>query len=180
MKEIKLTKGRVALIDDADFDWLNQWKWHAHKSHCTDIWYAVRTYRLPGSSKKYFVQMHRLITNAKPGEKTDHKDGDGLNNQRYNLRKATNRQNSQNKTKKVLFRGKSASKYIGVQKYISHGRDLGWRAVIGAGPPQTTGKYKGRAKRIPLGYFSDEIEAAKAYDQAAKKYFEEFAHLNFP
>ncbi len=85
MKEIRLTQGKVALIDDADFEWLSQWKWRCSRHFRT--WYAMRTVHSLG--KTMTVSMHRLITGAKPGEQVDHVDGNGINNQRNNLRFVT-------------------------------------------------------------------------------------------
>lgn len=96
------------------------------------------------------------------GRYVDHKDGNAQNNQWSNLRLATKRQKSQ---KRGPRRG-GTSQYIGVSW---HGRDQKWRAQIRVG-----------GRNILLGNFDDEIEAAKARDKAARKYFKQFASLNFP
>lgn len=156
MKTIQLTKGQFALVDDEDYDFLIQWKWCALKG--TSSYYAVRSRSLKEGTKK-FIFMHRSIMNSPEGLQVDHKDHDGLNNQRSNLRNCTRSQNHQNK------RPQGVSKYLGVSK---HG-DRGWRAKI---------KYNGRY--VELGHYKSEELAARIYDREAKIHFGEFANLNFP
>lgn len=93
MKEIPLTRGLAALVDDEDFERLMRYKWHAVKGTCT--FYAARQVRQKGVKNKVFY-MHRFI--MIPGENTevDHRDCNGLNNQRSNLRLATSSQNHHN------------------------------------------------------------------------------------
>lgn len=156
-KIIALNKGEVAIVDDGDFDWLNQWKWHIHRE---TRWgrYAVRTDSRSGK----VVIMHRLIMDAPKGMQVDHINGDGLDNRRENMRLCTNSQNTKNKR----LSKSSTSGYKGVS----------WFSKLG--------KYASRIRvdgeLIRLGYFHDPIEAAKVYDEAAKRYFGEFARLNFP
>ena len=85
MKEIILTQGQVALVDDEDFEYLNQWKWCAIKSRKT--YYTTRTIYIPC---KMTVIMHRIIMNTPLDMTVDHIDHNGLNNQKYNLRICTN------------------------------------------------------------------------------------------
>lgn len=158
MKEIPLTQNKFAIIDDDDWDVVIQYKWYALKQR--KKYYAVaHTKKVDG--KDTLIGMHRLIMNAPSGVEVDHADRDPLNNQRSNLRFATASQQGTNKDK---IPGCS-SKYKGV----SWKRDCGlWIAQI-------------RVKKlIYLGTFKSEIDAAKAYDQAAIKNFGEFAKLNFP
>lgn len=153
MKEIKLTQDKVALVDDEDFDYLNQWKWCAHFNQF--LFYAERRVG------KKILKMHRVIIGVTdPDIKIDHKDGDGLNNQRGNLRKATDAQNLCNKIKKL----NTTSKYKGVHLEKFTGR---WRAEV---------QYLG--KKIRIGRFDDEVDAALAYNEAAKVIQGEFARLN--
>lgn len=160
MKEIILTQGKVALVDDEDFEELNKYKWYAYKSRNT--FYAGRKLRL-GVNKKRIVIMHRELLGLKDSKlKGDHIDHNGLNNQKYNLRIATNAENCKNQMPRKGF----SSKYKGV---CWHKRDKMWNANI---------RINERQKH--LGYFDNEIEAAKAYDAMAKLHFREFACLNFP
>ncbi len=150
MKEIKLTQCKVALVDDNDFAWLNQWKWFAAKNKHN--WHAQRG-RAPS------LLMHRLILNPPEGYQCDHINGDGLNNQRSNLRICTNSQNQQNR---IHVRGTSCFK--GVYWYKPNRK---WRSLICLD-----------GKHISLGCFDFEIAAAEAYNEAALKYFGQFARLN--
>ena len=158
-RKIRLTRGKVALVDDEDFEWLNQWKWQAVKGHTT--WYAYRYPTLPGG-KRRLVLMHRAILCPPKEKDVDHKDRNGLNNQRDNLRVATQTQNNQN----ARSHQGTTSQFKGVHWFKATKR---WQSQI---------KYNG--KKIHNGFFLSEIEAAHAYDRAAMKYFGEFARLNFP
>jgi AP2 domain len=157
MKTITLTQGKVAFVDDADFEWLSQWKWQAVLDGHT--YYAVRTDYSGDRPRR--ISMHRLIM-GEPKGKVDHKDGEGLNNQRGNLRPATDSENQWNRRKS---RGCS-SIYMGVswRKDYKH-----WEAQI----------VRLRVKRH-LGYFDSELEAARAYDKAAKELHGSFIRPNFP
>ena len=157
MKEIILTQGKVVQVDDEDFEYLNQFKWHAIKCHKT--FYAAKYFNSNKNCRKTF--MHRLIMNIPQGLENDHIDHDGLNNQKNNLRICTKDQNNRNRTPKGM------SKYLGVyfdfyknKKYIN--------ASI-----RTNGK------KIYLGRFKTEEDAAKKYDKAALYFHGEFANLNF-
>lgn len=156
MKKIPLSQGKFALVDDEDFEWLNQWKWQAHKSY--NNWYATRKVRGIDNVRKE-LKMHRQIlgiTDLKIlGE---HADGDGLNNQRHNLRPATNSENQKNK------KSRGTSRYLGVCWHKTRGY---WLAKI-----VIDGKQK------HLGCFSDEVLAAKSYNDMAKIHHGAFARLN--
>src|SRR6266513_4663456 len=93
MKKIKLTKGKYALVDDVDFEWLNQWKWHITTNR-----YASRTL---WPSKKD-VYMHRIILNAQKGQEVDHINRDPLDNRRSNISLCTHAQNMANKVSKGM------------------------------------------------------------------------------
>ena len=155
MKLIPLSRGLSAQVDDSKYDYLRQWKWSALKGRKT--FYAVRRYTL--NSKVYYIYMERLILNVPKTTTIDHADGNGLNNQAFNLRGCTHSQNSGNMRKKTERRFKGA--------YFDKRRDR-WYSRI-------TINYKS----IHIGMFDTDLEAALAYDEAAKKYFGEFANLNF-
>lgn len=157
MKEIQLTQGKVALIDDEDFDLVDQFKWTV-VSKANKIFYA---YRMPSRKlgKRAPILMHRFILGAEKGQQVDHVNGDGLDNRRENLRFSTQSENLQN-----MHAGRGSSKFKGVGWFESSGK---WRA-----------KTKFNGKYIHIGLFSSEIEAAKAYNEKALELFGEFACLN--
>lgn len=151
---IPLTRGKVAVIDFDDFEKVRPYKWFATKSRHN--WYATRT---DGSH----IRLHRFLLDAPPEKQVDHENGDGLINQRYNLRLCTNAQNNQARKRK---RAGAWSKFRGV---TWDKRDTIWMARIGAAE-----------KAIHLGSFKNEEDAARAYDKKAKELYGEFAQLNFP
>lgn len=158
MKNIELTQGKFAIVDDEDFDFLNQWKWAAAKRRNT--WYAIRTDCSLGKMNSKSILMHRLIMSAGKGKLIDHKDQFGLNNQKINLRESTHSQNSANRK---AYKN-STSKYLGV----------GWNKEKKKWQAQITINYR----RIHLGYFNQEEEAANVYNIKALEFFGEFSMLN--
>lgn len=148
MKEIKLTRGKVALVDDADFEWLNQWKWCILQSRKL---YAQR------SRGKGKILMHRLILNTPKELHTDHIDGDGLNNQRANLRVANRQQNGINRPQNH----NNSTGYKGVTKKNDY-----FVAQLG---------FKGG--NIRIGSFKTAEEAHQAYVEKAQELFGNFAHI---
>lgn len=161
MKEIKLTKGQVALVDDEDYEYLNQWKWQAHESY--NNFYAMRSYS--ENNKTKHVLMHRLIMKTKTGYDVDHIDHNGLNNQKNNLRNCSRSDNLKNNTP----RGRS--RYMGV-RYQSERKN-------GKVYEYICSQITVNGKWMHLGLFKTEEDAAMAYDNAARKYFGEYANLNF-
>lgn len=158
MKEISLTKGKVAIVDDDDFDNLNQYKWRALQDGVN--FYAVRNMKRPRIYKG-LIRMHRVILGlTDPAVLVDHKDMDGLNNQRNNLRIANKSQNGANRNSEL----NSVSKFKGVCWDSSNKK---WKVQI-----------RKDGKRSSLGMFHSEQDAADAYNKAAIKLHGEFAKLN--
>lgn len=160
MREIPLTQGLVALVDDEDFEPLTQYRWYAHRGCHT--FYADRKQRINVPPYQKSLTMHRELLQALSGQEVDHIDGDGLNNQRANLRLATTSQNQSNRA--MLPNNTSGRRGVSW-----HRRDRRWRAAIGQGN-----------KVVHLGLFIDLDDAARAYDLAARSLFGEFARPNFP
>lgn len=158
MREVPLTQGFVAFVDDEDYEKVSEFSWYIHQKKLRPDCYAATTISVDGKRKE--VKMHRCIMQATPNEIIDHIDGNPLNNRKENLRVANHTTNRQNSIKRT-----GLSQYKGVTKAY---KDR-WRSRI------TINK-----KVVFLGYFNNEIDAAKAYDTAAKKHFGDFARLNFP
>lgn len=155
MKEIQLSKGKIALVDDEDYDLVSKYKWYCNNGRHT--YYACRDDTMDGSK----ILMHRFILGAIPGSIVDHIDGNGWNNCKNNLRVCTSKENARNMKRYA----ESSSKYRGVS----------WDSINKKWYVQITVDYKSYF----LGRFTDEVEAAKVYDKAALEYFKEFASLNF-
>jgi len=165
MKYIELSKqGKNrglyrAIVDDEDFEALNKYNWFVKvKNHTV---YARRSFRENGITKH--ISMHNQILHVDHEKITDHINHNGLDNRRCNLRKCTTSENNINRTKKP----NATSKYIGVHLKRSHNRTYIKSTINVFG------------KQINLGTFNTEIEAAKAYDEAAKIHHGDFANLNF-
>jgi len=157
---IPLTLGQFALIDAEDYDRVSAYSWRAMRDETTGGWRAHTTV-YDGDGKRHDLQMSQFIMNAQPGEQVDHRLHDTLDNRKTNLRRCTQAQNNFNQRPR---RGTSAYKGVSWEK-----RRCKWRAQI---------EYNYRNRFI--GNFSDEVDAARAYDAAAREYFGEFAYLNFP
>lgn len=154
---IPLTQGKFAIVDAIDYERISTFKWYAAKEGKT--WYAQRMNEQHSTEK-----MHRVIIDINdPLLQVDHRDRNGLNNQRSNLRIATRTQNKANMPKRA---DGVSSPYKGVSWNKNKRK---WCSSIGV-----------NRVRIHLGTFTDEIAAALAYDAAALKFFGEFSFLNFP
>jgi hypothetical protein len=152
MREIPLINGGVTIVDDDDYEWLSRWRWNRWERRGNQYALCCSGHqRLP---------MHRLILAAPTGMEVDHINHDGLDNRRVNLRLCTRAQNQYNQ--RVQVRPK-ASRFKGVRR----GYKGKWVAVITC---------QGAAEH--LGSFEDEVDAAQAYDEAARRHFGQFAHTN--
>jgi hypothetical protein len=150
IKEIKLTQGKVAIVDDEDYAWLNQWKW------CySTAGYAIRAIRINGKRKTIF--MHRIILKTPNDLFTDHINRNKLDNRRENLRICTASQNKANQS--AQHNNTSGKKGVTWQKDIQR-----WKAQINF-----------KQKIIYLGDFKDIEEAARAYAKKSFELFGEFA-----
>lgn len=155
---IHLQSGLVAIVDSTEFEVVSNHVWTAVKKGHT--YYAVRKLRIsPGKHGRMTQYMHTLITGY---TRTDHINGNGLDNRKENLRNSTKAQNNRNR-RKIL---KSSSRFKGV---TWDKLNNSWQSKIGF-----------NGKTHMLGRYISEEEAARVYDEAARKYFGEFASLNFP
>lgn len=158
MREIPLTRGLVALVDDEDYEELSRFKWQANAEG-----YAVRKVRLPGEGPRKLkdVRMHRFLLGLQPGDprQGDHVDLNRLNNQRGNLRIATHAENVQN-------HGRGRNNKSGFKGVYWRKKERRWHARI---------MYK--SQRRGLGYYETAEEAYAAYCKAALELHGEFANL---
>ena len=159
---IPLTKGLYAIVSPEDYERISAYKWYADKHDNT--WYAIRWVRSKANPKmQYRVRMHREVLSPPDDLFVDHRNHNGLDNRRSNLRIATLAENGCNKRKTS---SRCTSQFKGVCWWKL---DSKWRAQ---------GRLNG--KQIIIGYFDNELDAAKAYDAWAIQAFGQFAALNFP
>lgn len=164
MKTLPLSQGKYAVVDDADFEQLSEHKWYAYKEIRKNrvVWYSVRNEPTGCVNRpQRTLQMHREILGVTdPLAKIDHINGDGLDNQRQNLRLATNRENCQNQHK--------------IPGCSSHYKGVSWCKL--------TNKWKAQIRvnghKQHIGLFETEELAAAAYDKRAAQEFGDFALLN--
>lgn len=150
-KLISLTQGKHTAVDNADFDWLSQWRWHFYKRYVA---------RRDKTQNYKYIYMHRLLMNAPPGKEVDHINNDPLDNRKRNLRLCSRAQNLQNARR----RSDNKSGFKGVHWDDKRSK---WLAQI-----VNNGKY------VFIGRFEDKNSAAREYNNAARRYFGEFAKEN--
>lgn len=153
---IPLTQGKVAIVDMSDYDWLSHWNWSAHR--CDDKWYALRYIRL-GKSDYGYLYMHRAILEAPDSLQVDHRNRNGLDNRRENLRLATHSQNLWNRGDYI----NNTSGHKGV--YWSKEKGKFYARIT------VNGKVKN------LGYFLLLDDAANARDAAVREFHGDFAPM---
>lgn len=156
-REIPLTRGYVAIVDAADYDRVASHKWYVDPIGRTVY---AGTYLRRANGKNVKVRLHRFLLDAQPGQLVDHRDGNGLNNTRVNIRLCEKRDNQRNQAKHC----DSKCRYKGV--FTSGNRYRVQMRVLD--------------RVLYLGSFGTQEEAARAYDASAKEHFGEFARLNFP
>ena len=159
-RKIYLGEGEWTIVEPMDYYRLKNFNWYIGGNG--KEFYAFRNVKA-GPGKTKMVSMHREIMRPPGHLLVDHRNNNTLDNRRANLRLASHSENSYNRPK---TKAKTTSQYIGIYLEKRTGR---W-----------TVKIRANGKRLWLGRFESEIEAAKAYDAAAKKYHGEFARLNFP
>ena len=164
-KEIQLNHGKVALVDDEDFEELNKYKWYAHKMR-GDLFYAYRRKRRIENQEgnRGVISMHKmLISDAK---EIDHKNGNSLDNRKENLRGCSHSQNIANSKTRTMYGSKNKTSFF---------RGVNWSAQRKKWRARVCKNYK----VFELGFFNDQLDAAKAYDKKSKELFGDFARLNF-
>ena len=167
-KEIPLTQGKFALVDDEDFEFLNQWKWCvSKKTHHGKVTYTAcrserRSEMIIPTKKRRMIFMHRVLVPCMNDQVIDHINHDSLDNRKKNLRCVTQQVNCSNRS----TQSNNTSGLVGVNW---HKRDKTWRAFIGR---------SGTATYKHIGSFKTAIEAALAYDEEAEK--RGYLALNYP
>ena len=161
MRAVELALGRgTAYVDDEDYERVSQYRWHFDRGYAKAYYYD----RLIGKLRSMYL--HRFVLQPLPGQTVDHANGDGLLNTRANLRVCTDQQNAAHQRRKKS----GQSQYKGVRRLSSReGRPLSTRWVA-----RITVNYQ----NIHIGCFATEEEAARAYDEAARRYFGDFAAPN--
>lgn len=163
VKELPLSNGMVALVDDDVYEWASKFNWHARRAKPGAAYYVVRNIREPKNASGVGMErLHRAIMKAPRGVDVDHIDRNTMDCRVANLRFATRSQNNMNRKKN----SKHASKFKGV---AWHGLRCKWVAQI-----QFNGEH------YYLGLFTDEKDAARAYDMKAREFFGDFVRPNFP
>ncbi len=160
MKEIELSRGYKAIVDDEDYERLSQWRWNI--STCNGGVYATRWERESGSKRRQLIRMHVEIMNPPAGMLVDHINGNTLDNRRCNLRACTKGQNQMN----MRRNSRNTSGYRGVHW---NKKNKKWTAMI-----------RVANKKHYLGLFESVEAAATAYAEASRKYHGEFGRPDLP
>jgi hypothetical protein len=150
VKQIPLGNGFYTYVDAVDYPWLSRWTWHLHAGYATRL------------EKKKLIYMHRQIMQPPDGMIVDHRNRNKLDNTRQNLRNCTPQENACNRAKRTG----TSSRFAGVTYMRDRGK---YRAYV---------YYEG--EHLSCGYFTDEIEAARAHDRKAVEVLGESARVNFP
>ncbi len=162
-KLVECSGGKFAKVDEGDYNLVIGLNWTSHYNPTSQTFYAENSAYLGqvnGKTITKCISMHRLLMNPEKGMFVDHKNGDGLDNRRENLRVCTRAQNNSNRDKHMI----GTSKYKGVWKGKNKTK---YRCCI-----------RVNKQRIHLGYFENELDAAKKYNEAALLHHGEFANLN--
>jgi AP2 domain. len=161
MKRIDMNQGIKVKVDDEDYEFLNQWKWHKCGKYAVRI--ALKSER-KSDGKQFNIFMHREIMNTPIGMDTDHINGEGFDNRKANLRIVTRSQNLMNRA--ILKNNKTGHKGVFLDNRNRRKYKI-WQATISF-----------NKKRLELGHFYTKEDAIHAYDEAAKKFHGEFAYKN--
>jgi hypothetical protein len=157
---IWLTQGRYSIVDNKDYEYLNQWSWQFHRTRGGFNGYAQRK-PLKREEDKKQLKLHRYLLNAPVNLLVDHINGNGLDNRRENLRLCTNHENQQNQKKwEIWGKRPTTSKYKGVC----------WK--------KSNRLWVVKVQKRHYGYFNCEVQAAEKYDEVAEKLYGEFALTN--
>jgi hypothetical protein len=160
MREIPLSQGKVALVDDEDFEWLSQWKWSLTHNYAFRRLRKAEDVACGQRRSSTHVTMHRAIMRPPVALDVDHINGDGLDNRRMNLRVASQQEN---------LRNQGCVAGSGFKGVYLHKRDRCFNVVM---------RIDGAVKY--LGYFKDAEKAARFYDDVARRHHGRFACVNFP
>ena len=156
MKELLTSNSHVVLLDDIDYENVSRWRWSAVRKH--DVWYAIRNIYVGGGRehrKVRRVYMHRLLIDAPKGMQVDHKNGNGLDNRRDNLRATTHQINQRNRA------GPQSNSKSGVNGVYWHKQRGKWAAMM-----------RISGKNIPLGLYASIEQAAAARKVGEQKYWQ--------
>lgn len=168
MKEIQLTQGKVALVDDEEYERVSKHKWYAKKGNST--YYAACNIYNKETRKQKHTLLHRFILNIKETSiEVDHINHNGLDNRKLNLRETTPQQNSRNRRMNKIKNGRYKGVYRHTYRSKKDGSFLHYRYLAKIG-------YNGA--EINIGLFHTDTEAAIAYNKKAIELHGEFAHIN--